>query len=132
MVDYKTGKADPRHLDAELPLDEADWPTAFLTNADWKILRQLWLYKYLVLKNKPQAAGAVVPGVVSFRDLKQGFMAQEKMRFQQNETHETFLSQTESLLGRFVDELLDPQRPFVKTDDLTACQHCPYARICGR
>ena len=132
VIDYKTGKADPRHIDTQLTLTDANWPDVFMTNGDWKIMRQLWLYKYLVIRNIATENDLVVPGVVSFRDLKQGFMAQQALHFEENETHTSFLRHTEMLLGRFVDELLDPARPFVKTDDLTACEHCPYARICSR
>ncbi|OZI06905.1 hypothetical protein BWI93_17615 [Siphonobacter sp. BAB-5385] len=138
IVDYKTGKVDAKNLDLKVNQDE--WQPMFLTNQNWDVMRQLWLYKYLVLKQNDKRVGGVElsatqivqPGMISFRNLAAGFMAQENLRFRPDETPETFLEDSEAMLTQFIDELLDASRAFEQTVDRSHCEYCDYARICGR
>lgn len=140
IVDYKTGKVEARNLDVKASQDLEELHEHFLTNEDWEVLRQLWLYKYLVLKQNQKRVGGVElsasqvvqPGMISFRNLSAGFMAQEQLRFRTDETPETFIEDSEQMLTQFLDELLNEDTPFEQTLNLKNCEYCDYSRICGR
>ncbi|MDQ1089153.1 PD-(D/E)XK nuclease family protein [Siphonobacter sp. SORGH_AS_1065] len=140
IVDYKTGKVEAKNLDVKANQDLEELHQQFLTNEDWEVLRQLWLYKYLVIKQNHKQIGDVAlsasqmvqPGMISFRNLAEGFMAQEQLRFRADETPETFIEDSELILTQFMDELLNEATPFIQTENLKACEYCDYARICGR
>ncbi|MFT4032084.1 MAG: PD-(D/E)XK nuclease family protein [Siphonobacter sp.] len=140
IIDYKTGKVDAKNLDIMPSVTPEELEEQFLNNQDWAYLRQLWLYKYLVLKQDNRRVGGVElsaeqlvqPGLISFRNLTAGFVAQENLRFRPDETPETFLIDSEAILTRFIDELLDETRPFVQVPDRKPCEFCDYIRICGR
>ncbi|SDM21548.1 PD-(D/E)XK nuclease family protein [Siphonobacter aquaeclarae] len=140
IVDYKTGKVDPRSVDVSDSLSPEELQESFLSNDDWGYLRQLWLYKYLVLKQNHRQVGGVDlsadqtvrPGIISFRNLAAGFMAQENLRFSEETDAATFLAESEVFLTAFVDELMDETKPFRQTDDRDTCQYCDFVRICER
>lgn len=140
IVDYKTGKVEARVVDISDAMLPEELEEKFLTNPDGGYLRQLWLYKYLVLKQDHRQIGgadlsadqSVRPGIISFRNLGAGFMAQEKLRFSEDENAASFLSHSESFLTAFVDELTDETKPFRQTDDRDICQYCDFVRICER
>ncbi len=143
VVDYKTGKVEQK----DLLVKSEDIEENLLTNADtkkWDKVRQLWLYKYLVLKKMLGTDGLllggqrlradenkVVAGIYSFRNIGEGFLT-NNMEFEKGESAEQFIAQSEVYLSQFVSRLLDPTEPFRRTDDLEKCQYCDYRGICGR
>lgn len=143
VVDYKTGKVEQK----DLTIKSENIEENLLTNADnkkWDKVRQLWLYKYLVLKKMLGTDGLllggqrlradenkVVAGIYSFRNIAEGFLT-NNMEFEQGESAEHFIAQSEAYLSQFVSRLLDPTEPFRRTDDLEKCQYCDYRGICGR
>lgn len=133
VIDYKTGKIGSKEL--EMKPDAV--PETLLTDRAKGKARQLWIYKYVVLKHlqdgliAPVGAPTVEAGMISFRDVKTGFQ-RGGPEFATGETPEQFIQSSEAYLRQFVRTLLDPAVPFQKSTDLEGCKFCDYKRICGR
>ncbi|GAB3695975.1 PD-(D/E)XK nuclease family protein [Spirosoma flavus] len=143
IVDYKTGKVNlqektPPDLDEKLLVDGSD---------TYSKMRQLWLYRYLALKNIseygglprdrakrnifPAAGLPVEAGFYSFRDVNGGFKS-NPVRFGDNDEPEQYIRNSERILQELIRQLLDPNLPFQKTDQIETCQYCDFKGICGR
>ncbi|MCY7350262.1 MAG: PD-(D/E)XK nuclease family protein [Cytophagaceae bacterium] len=140
VIDYKTGKVFEKELKLKPDLLEIE----LLSEVGYEKLRQLWLYKFLITNRltkdnwvfNEQSFGSQTPiiaGIYSFRNLKEGLLGQQTpFAFAPGETSDEFLAASERQLARFVTELLDPAKPFTRTDDRKACEYCGFARLCGR
>ena len=140
-MDYKTGKVD---LPDKTPKDLAD---KLLNDGAADKMRQLWLYRYLTLKNirdygglplnrdiadvYPAIGMPVEAGFYSFRDVPGGFKS-NPVRFGENDSPEQYIADSEDLLRTIVQQMLDVDRPFRKTDQIETCQYCDFKGICGR
>ena len=140
VIDYKTGKVEAKDLKINLEDLEID----LLNNKDKDKFRQLWLYKYMVLKQMVSAKGLTIrgikleetentvsSGIYSFRNVEEGFLKQN-MEFEVGESIQSFIKKSEEKLQEFVLELLNPDKPFEKRKDVEKCIYCDYQRICGR
>lgn len=140
VIDYKTGKVEAK----ELTMKPEDLEDRLLGDTDKDKFRQLWLYKYMVLKQMlstrglsirgtklPEIDNEVSAGIYSFRNIDAGLLEQ-KIAFKAGETAMDFVADSEKYLQQFVSELLNPEKPFEKTKDQDKCQYCDYKRICGR
>ena len=141
IVDYKTGKVN---LPDKTPPDLAE---KLLKDGREDKMRQLWLYRYLALKNIseygglprdkakkdifPAAGLPVEAGFYSFRDVTGGFKS-NPVRFGDNDSPQQYIDDSEELLRKLIQQLLDPNEPFKKTDQLETCQYCDFKGICGR
>ncbi|GAB2575005.1 PD-(D/E)XK nuclease family protein [Spirosoma areae] len=141
IVDYKTGKVN---LSDKTPKDLTD---KLLKDGREDKMRQLWLYRYLALKNISELGGlprdkarqtifpaAGIPveaGFYSFRDVNGGFKT-NPVRFDDNDNPDQYIKDSEELLQQLIRQILDPNEPFKKTDQLEMCQYCDYKGICGR
>ncbi len=141
IVDYKTGKVD---LSNKTPKDLTD---KLLNDGKEDKMRQLWLYRYLALKNISEHGGLprdkakqdifqaegmpVEAGFYSFRDVGGGFKT-NPVRFGENDNSTQYIEDSEDILRQLIQQLLDPTVPFKKTDQLETCQYCDYKGICGR
>ncbi|GAB3957032.1 PD-(D/E)XK nuclease family protein [Spirosoma harenae] len=141
IVDYKTGRVD---LDQKTPTDLTE---KLLKDGREDKMRQLWLYRYLTLKNIRDYGGVpldkakrdifpaiglpVEAGFYSFRDLNGGFKT-NPVRFDNQDNPDQYIADSEELLGQLIRQLLDVAEPFKKTDRLETCQYCDFKRICGR
>ncbi|RYC69345.1 MULTISPECIES: PD-(D/E)XK nuclease family protein [Spirosoma] len=141
IVDYKTGKVD---LPDKTPKDLAD---KLLNDGSADKMRQLWMYRYLTLKNIRDYGGlprnkdiadvfpaqgmTVEAGFYSFRDVQGGFKS-NPVRFDENDDPEQYIQDSENLLRQLIQRMFDPSEPFRKTDQLETCQYCDYKGICGR
>lgn len=140
VIDYKTGKVEAK----DLKINREDIPEKFLEGKDQDKIRQLWLYKYMVMKlmlsNKGLTIGGmqlrpneniVNAGIYSLRNIEEGLL-HPTFEFTENETPADFIQESEKYLTEFVHQLLDPSQEFTKTSDTTSCQYCDYRSICGR
>ena len=141
IVDYKTGSVK---LDNKTPKDLAD---KLLNDGSADKMRQLWLYRYLTLKNIRDYGGLplnrdiadvypagnmpVEAGFYSFRDIPGGFKT-NPVRFGEDDTPEQYIQHSEDLLRKIIQRLFDPSEPFRKTDQIETCQYCDFKGICGR
>jgi PD-(D/E)XK nuclease superfamily len=140
VIDYKTGKVEAKDL--KISLEDLD--VDLLGNKDKDKFRQLWLYKYMVLKQMVSIKGltiggrkleetenTVTSGIYSFRNIDEGLLQQD-IAFHEGETVQDFIYQSEQYLQTFVQDLLNPEKPFEKRKDHENCGYCDYRRICGR
>ncbi|QJW89912.1 PD-(D/E)XK nuclease family protein [Spirosoma taeanense] len=141
IVDYKTGKVE---LPGNAPRDLAE---KLLSDGKNDKMRQLWLYRYLALKNISQHGGLprdkakrdiypaaglpVEAGFYSFRDVKGGFKTNPVV-FGDDDSPAQYIINSENLLREMIQQMLDVDKPFRKTDQLETCQYCDYKGICGR
>lgn len=141
IIDYKTGTVMANKLATKsksLSVEEI-----FMADSKSDKLRQLWIYKYLVLKSKKELISKnlsqeinieklnVQPGFVAFKNVEAGFMTVNWENFELFSDQE-FLSKTDELLNQFLKNLLDVEQPFSKTADKTNCEYCDYRKICNR
>lgn len=141
IVDYKTGKVS---LPDKTPADLVD---KLLKDGREDKMRQLWLYRYLALKNISEWGGLprdrgkknifpasglpVEAGFYSFRDVNGGFKS-NPVRFDDSDDPAQYINHSEALLRQLIQQLLDGKEPFRKTDRLETCQFCDFKGICGR
>ena len=141
VVDYKTGKVD---LSEKTPKDLSE---KLLRDGREDKMRQLWLYRYLTLKNISELGGLprdrakrdifpasgmpVEAGFYSFRDIAGGFKS-NPVRFDDNDDPAQYIHDSEELLRELIRQMLDPNEPFRKTGQLETCQYCDFKGICGR
>lgn len=141
VVDYKTGKVD---LADKTPKDLSE---KLLNDGREDKMRQVWLYRYLTLKNirdygglpRDKAKQDIFPaegllveaGFYSFRDISGGFKS-NPVRFGDNDDPAQYIHDSEALLQQLIRRMLDPDEPFRKTDQLEMCQYCDFKGICGR
>ncbi|GAB3988600.1 PD-(D/E)XK nuclease family protein [Spirosoma daeguense] len=141
IVDYKTGAVK---LPDKTPVDLAE---KLLSDGREDKMRQLWLYRYLALKNISELGGLprdrakrniyqtdglpVEAGFYSFRDVNGGFKS-NPVRFGDNDEPEQYIRNSERILQELIRQLLDTDQPFRKTDQIETCQYCDFKGICGR
>lgn len=130
IIDYKTGKVElpsqSSDIVARLPLE---------TGPKWGKARQLWLYKYLFLKDSKGYNPKNLPvtaGFYSFRAIEKGLQENTINFHGSDETPAEFISASEEMLRVMIRRLLDPAESFRKTDKLETCAYCDFKRICGR
>ena len=140
VIDYKTGKVEAN----DLKISNEAIADTLLVDKDKDKFRQLWLYRYMVLKEMLSEKGLeingtklkpfeneVSGGIYSFRNIEAGLL-QQKVEFDAGETIHDFIHESEQQIGTFVQNLLNPETTFAKRDDVENCVYCDYRRICGR
>jgi ATP-dependent helicase/nuclease subunit B len=141
IIDYKTGKVEPKDLKiGEIGL------RGELEAADLKgKLLQLWLYKFLLLQSVHDQSNElfsgldwrqldVEPGIISFRNLgaKVLSVAAPGLWFSENQSMEAFMAESSEVIQGWVDRILDRATAFEKTKDVETCQYCDFKVICHR
>jgi hypothetical protein len=136
VIDYKTGKVVAKDLETpkDLSLEEA------LLNPDKEKLRQLWLYQYLITKSmneQPLIIGGekfedygVTAKIYSLRNLKDKL--EVNLSFESDTTIFGFIEKSEEILTQIITALLNPEIPFVQTDEIKTCERCDFKGICGK
>jgi very-short-patch-repair endonuclease len=140
VIDYKTGKVEAN----DLKISNEDIADTLLADKDKDKFRQLWLYRYMVLKEMISPRGLTINGtklkpyenevnggIYSFRNIEAGLL-QQKVEFDAGETINDFIYESEQQIQKFVQNLLNPETTFEKRDDVENCVYCDYRRICGR
>ena len=140
VIDYKTGLVEAKSL----IIKDDDIADSLLVDKDKDKFRQLWLYRYMVLKEMISPKGLtinytqlkpeeneVIGGIYSFRNIEAGLL-QQKVEFNVGETIHNFIYESEQQIQQFVQNLLNPETTFEKRDDVENCVYCDYKRICGR
>jgi very-short-patch-repair endonuclease len=140
VIDYKTGKVEAN----DLKISNEDITDTLLVDKDKDKFRQLWLYRYMVLKEMISQKGLTINGtklkpyenevsggIYSFRNIEAGLL-QQKVEFDAGETINDFIHESEQQINTFVQNLLNPETTFAKRDDVENCVYCDYRRICGR
>lgn len=143
IIDYKTGKVESKKIlfNKKATLDQNI--ENMLIKPDWDKIRQLWLYKYIFLKEQANGNSPLnvnlesenlelATGIYSFRNNKEGFMEGPRYFSHEFETVEEFIEISEGIIGQFLAKLLDKTSKFIMTTDLKSCEYCVYKGICNR
>ncbi len=114
IIDYKTGNVE---------LESAGIIELF-KNPKKKTLFQLHLYKLLYESIHPE------------RNAKTGFYAVRQMKdgvsFPKNGIDSENMKEFKSRLVELLNQIYNPDIPFLQTHDLSRCQYCPYTELCKR
>lgn len=122
LIDYKTGKAEPKDLNIKTNSNYLD---TFLDPEKDKF-RQLAIYLYLYYHNTslfPKAVGAR-GRIYSFRHLSQDLT----LHLPVNEVQEI----VSTGLIQIVDEMMNMSTPFRQTKDQVTCSNCDFRLICNK
>jgi ATP-dependent helicase/nuclease subunit B len=122
LIDYKTGKTDQKELRVK---EWIDISTNATIGKSFQLIMYAWLFSRMRGNTLP-----VSSGIVSFRKLSDGFMNVS------TPDGDFILPQTlgyfEKALFELLDELFDPAKAFVQTEDLDICKLCDFRGICRR
>jgi hypothetical protein len=121
IIDYKTGKVEQKDLTIKNFND--------LASNKYNKAFQVLFYAYLFNKSN-QPALPIQSGIISFRNLKAGVLTLSM----QNEPYLTaaILEPFENYLFQLINEIINPEIPFLKTNDTDKCQHCIFNEMCNR
>jgi len=129
ILDYKTGsgKLEFKSLDEVFQHNKEYRP---------KFVLQTFLYGIFY---KEKAQGKIItPGIYYMRDVfKEDFDTElhAKVDRNTNETVTDFASYEDEFRAHLTDsleEIFNPEIPFVQTENVKVCQYCPYIGVCNR
>lgn len=123
IVDYKTGKVEPRDLKIKAWEDLA---------SDSKLGKcfQLFFYTYLFNKTRKSNLSELEPGIISFRNLSGGFLRMDLP--DEEDISENVMNKFENILRSVLNDIFDPSIPFEQTDKTENCRYCAFQSVCNR
>ena len=91
-------------------------------------------------KNEQVLAGlslqshSIKPGIISFRNLKEGVLSDEEhdLWFESGPNWDQFLQDSQQVIESWVHQILDVSTKFEKTKEVSDCQYCDFKVICQR
>ena len=92
---------------------------------------QLSTYAYLFLRNYPDV-NEVSPGIYFLRNLSEGMHYLETGPTRATTLDLQSLLDYESEMVALIDEIFNPEVPFVQTEDMDRCRFCAYKVLCSR
>ena len=119
IIDYKTGKVDPKDLDIK-SIDE------ITSNPKYSKAFQVIFYAWLF--NREHPVENLETGIISLRSMSAGFINLKLREF--DKIQDYFDEFTTSILS-LVSDITDTNKPFIQTDDTTRCTWCDYKSICN-
>lgn len=129
IIDYKTGKKN----DIFPGMDSLfDLPGSKRNGAVFQTFVYAMIYRHT--ENRRW----IMPGLYFIRDIFSKnfdyriFMKESRTSEIPVENAIDFLQQFEEKLKKTFEKMLDPDIPFIQTDDLETCNYCPYVSICHR
>jgi RecB family exonuclease len=123
IVDYKTGIAADNELKFE------DWDQ-IRTESGLDKSFQLLMYALMYQRMNPHIKENIQSGIITFRELSAGLKTVSA-----NNTvllDENVLNEFEDQLHTLLEEIFDPQKPFVQTDVVENCVYCSFRGVCNR
>lgn len=126
IIDYKTGsdKADFKQIE---DFFNATKSYSERPHAIMQVFLYAWLY------GQKNTGRSISPGIYSVRDVfKSSFNPIVRANSEEVTDHRPFLEQFIAALTACLDEIFDPNRPFVQTDLAANCNYCQFKDICGR
>jgi len=123
IIDYKTGSVQSNELKVK------SWDKL---TSDPKMAKafQLLLYAYLYYKNHENSDQKIETGNITMRKISEGFM---KVKLpEEKEVDIESMKIFEEMLKALLEKILDPEIPFVQTEDAENCAYCPFTAICTR
>jgi len=129
ILDYKTGigKLDFKNLNEVFEHNRENRP---------KFVLQTFLYGIFY---KEQANGkTITPGLYYMRDVFKDHFDTEMHMKPERSIDETILdfsvyeAEFRAYLTDSLEEIFNPEIPFVQTENIKVCQYCPYIGVCNR
>ncbi|MCX6272013.1 MAG: PD-(D/E)XK nuclease family protein [Bacteroidetes bacterium] len=123
LIDYKTGKLeekDVRLVNAEKLKDDPAMDKVF----------QLMIYSYLFYKQQNPKLSLIIPGIISLRRPAAGILTLKLP--EGSDLLKEGISMMENLVKKILDDLYNPEVPFIQTENLITCTYCLYKPICIR
>lgn len=130
LLDYKSGNEKKLEFTEVADLFDRE------NGARSSYVLQVFLYAYLY--QTEHRANTIEPGVSFIRGL---FKKYDTKVYQKGEKradkfpvndYTPYAEEFENELRRLLNELFDPEIPFVQTTDLQKCSYCPFATLCRR
>jgi hypothetical protein len=143
VMDYKTGSVEI--ASKQKFADPSTREDLIRHDADLKMgyVRQLWMYEFLMYRKMLDEKGLrlkgdtyefgqhpVKSGFYSFRTPKA--MISNPLELSEGLDTHLFIQKSERILTDILNDLLDPDTAFTKTNDLKICNFCDFRGICGR
>jgi ATP-dependent helicase/DNAse subunit B len=121
VLDYKTGKVEPKNLKLKDLLEIAESP-------EKEKSLQLLLYMLAWKTQSPEID--IVPGIIAIKMPSKGVLT---INFEdERDLCEIDRHEIEEAFSVLVKRILDPNEPFNQTDDLKQCAYCSFTGICNR
>ncbi|WP_419241360.1 PD-(D/E)XK nuclease family protein [Cardinium endosymbiont of Nabis limbatus] len=136
IIDYKTGLANCKTSSI---VDLFDPGKVKKNKAIFQLFFYAWLFQSLHGADYPQS---IMPYLIPIRELfgedyMPGIVIQQVdgangKKYHRIENMMPYAAPFEAGLKELLLEIFNPAIPFVQTEDLEICGHCPYVRICQR
>ncbi len=125
VIDYKTGSVATKDLAFANTNKKGEVIAKRPSDKWWQVMTYAWLYT-----RKHPLPTALVSGIYSLGNLREEFL--KATWNEQEEITPTHLQTFEEQLTTLLDEIMDADTPFTRTDTTQHCNYCPYAPICNR
>lgn len=123
LIDYKTGSDNLEAKSVEQLFGHSD--------KNVKAFLQLMLY-CVVYSIAHHYDGPIQPIIYSFRNIAKEGIVPLKLDKVPLEDYRPYAPEFEQLLKEKIEEIFNPDIPFVQAEDESACKYCNFWRICGR
>ena len=105
-----------------------DYQTDIIENP--KKAKALQLMQYALMTPEKYSDLNVLPGIISLRQPSLGLVALTLNKIEGLTPIERI--ETEQVFYQIASEIVNPELPFEKTNDVKRCQYCDYKAICHR
>ena len=129
VVDYKTGVYNKDKL--SMPDIESIFNTELVTKKHCDYFLQTFFYCCLVSERVKDTA--VSPSLLFIQHaLAENYDITLKINKEQVNDISTYSNEFMQRLKLLIEEILDPDKPFSPTTDLTRCDNCPWENLCRK
>ena len=123
VIDYKTGVSKNTVSDLKLLFDPDK-------HSDIKAVFQTILYSYMLYQN--DNGKRYRPGILNIKDLYKNKPSVNILINKKEVLLEDVMVDFTQNLHNLLDELFNPEIPFIQTSDPKKCEYCPYRILCNR
>jgi ATP-dependent helicase/nuclease subunit B len=123
VIDYKTGSVSTTELQVR------SWDK-FTSDPKMAKAFQLLMYAWLFRKNNLADGKKLETGNITMRRISAGFI---RVKLPEDAMiDDESMGVFEDLLKQLAEKILDPEIPFVQTEDPDNCVYCPFKTVCTR
>ena len=121
VVDYKSGGLNSTDVNLDTQAD-------IMVNP--KKAKALQLMQYALMTPEKYSDLHVLPGIISLRQPSLGLVTLTVKKVEGLSPDDRI--ETEQVFHQIASEIVNPEIPFEKTNDVKRCQYCDYKAICHR
>jgi hypothetical protein len=127
IIDYKTGKTDPKELHV------SNWPD-LRDNPELDKSFQLLTYASLFREKLKRNQHSVSAGIISLKKIRSGY---QQVTLPGMDKHNMMIDSSvnkefETVLFGILEDLFNTSIPFSQTTNLEICDKCPFINLCVR